>query len=224
MLDRLHLCVITDPSLAGRDHVAIAAAALDGGADMIQLRDKSGDLRALLPQARAIQALCRVHGAIFIVNDRLDLALAAGADGAHVGQDDLPPVAARRLLGPGKILGVSTHDRAQAEAACGAGADYIGFGPMFPTGTKDTGYTPRGLVGLREVRAAVGLPILAIGGITLETAADVIAAGATAPAVMSAIIAAPDIAGTAAAFRARVAGAKGLEGSRKDPDKGPRIA
>jgi len=213
VLDRLHLCVITDPSLAGRDHVVIAAAALDGGADMIQLRDKSGDLRALLPQARAIQALCRVHGAIFIVNDRLDLALAAGADGAHVGQDDLPAGAARRLLGPGKILGVSTHDRAQAEAACGAGADYIGFGPMFPTGTKDTGYTPRGLVGLREVRAAVGLPILAIGGITLETAADVIAAGATAPAVISAVADAPDVSAAASAFRARVASAKARTGS-----------
>ena len=218
MLDRLHLCVITDPSLAGRDHVVIAAAALDGGADMIQLRDMSGNLRALLPQARAIQALCRAHGAIFIVNDRLDLALSADADGAHVGQDDLPAGAARRLLGPGKILGVSTHDRAQAEAARRAGADYIGFGPMFPTGTKDTGYTPRGLSGLREVRAAVTLPILAIGGITLETAADVIAAGATAPAVISAVVAAPDITAAAAAFRARVAAAKGLTASQKASD------
>lgn len=209
MLDRLHLCVITDPSLAGRDHVAIAAAALDGGADMVQLRDKRGDLRALLPQARAIRALCSAHGAIFIVNDRLDLALAAGADGAHVGQDDLPAEAARRLLGPGKILGVSTHDRGQAEAARRARADYIGFGPMFLTGTKETGYAPRGLAGLREVRAAVGLPILAIGGITLEGVADVIAAGATAVAVISAIVAAPDMAAAAAAFRGRVAAIKG---------------
>jgi thiamine-phosphate pyrophosphorylase len=191
---------------------------------MIQLRDKTGDLRILLPQARAIQTLCRAHGAIFIVNDRLDLALAVGADGAHVGQEDLPAGAARRLLGPGRILGVSTHDRAQAEAARGAGADYIGFGPMFPTGTKDTGYSPRGLAGLREVRAAVGLPILAIGGITLETAAEVIAAGATAPAVISAIVAAPDIAAAASAFRARVVEAKGLERSRRGPHKGPRIA
>jgi thiamine-phosphate pyrophosphorylase len=210
VLDRLHLCVITDPGLAGRDHVAIASAALDGGADMIQLRDKRGDLRGLLPQARAIQTLCRAHGALFIVNDRLDLALAAGADGAHVGQDDLPAGAARRLLGPSRILGVSTHDRDQAEAARRAGADYIGYGPMFPTGTKDTGYPPRGLVGLREVRAAVRLPILAIGGISLETAADVIAAGAIAPAVISAIITAPDIAAAAAAFRARVLAAKGI--------------
>jgi thiamine-phosphate diphosphorylase len=210
VLHRLHLCVITDPALAGRDHLAIATAALSGGADMIQLRDKSGDLRALLPQARAIRALCRAHGAIFIVNDRLDLALAVAADGAHVGQEDLPPQAARRLLGPGRILGVSTHDREQAEAARAAGADYIGFGPMFPTGTKDTGYSPRGLAGLREVRAAVPLPILAIGGISLETAADVIAAGAAAPAVISAVAAAPDIAAAAAAFRARVAAAKAV--------------
>jgi thiamine-phosphate pyrophosphorylase len=209
VLDRLHLCVITDPGLAGRDHAAIAAAAVAGGADMIQLRDKSGDLRALLPQARAIQALCRAHGAIFIVNDRLDLALAAGADGVHVGQDDLPAEAARQLLGPGKILGVSAHTRGQAEAAQAGGADYIGFGPIFPTGTKETGYTPRGLGGLQEVRAAVRLPILAIGGISLERTADVIAAGATAPAVISAVVAAPDIAAAAAAFRARVAAAKG---------------
>ncbi len=221
MLGSLHLCVITDPKLApGRDHVAIAAAALAGGADMIQLRDKAGDLRELLPQARAIQALCRSHGAIFIVNDRLDLALAAEADGVHVGQEDLPAEAARRLLPPGRILGVSTHTREQAEAACLAGADYIGFGPMFPTGTKDTGYTPRGLEGLRDVRAAISLPILAIGGITLETVEGVIAAGATAPAVISAIVAVPDIAGAAAAFRERVAAAKARAGA----SRGPKVA
>ncbi|MBI2002034.1 MAG: thiamine phosphate synthase [candidate division NC10 bacterium] len=212
----LTLCVITDPKLApGRDHVAIAKAALAGGADMIQLRDKAGDLRELLPQARAIQALCRSQGAIFIVNDRLDLALAAGADGVHVGQEDLPAEAARRLLPPGRILGVSTHTPEQAEAARLAGADYIGFGPMFPTGTKDTGYTPRGLPGLRDVRAASSLPILAIGGITLDTVEGVIAAGATAPAVISAIVAAPDIAAAAAAFRERVAAARARAGASR---------
>lgn len=221
MLDSLHLCVITDPKLApGRDHVAIAAAALAGGADMVQLRDKAGDLRELLPQARAIQALCRSRAAIFIVNDRLDLALAAGADGVHLGQEDLPAEAARRLLPPGRILGVSTHTREQAEAARLAGADYIGFGPMFPTGTKDTGYPPRGLEGLRVIRAAVPLPILAIGGITLDTVEGVITAGATAPAVISAIVAAPDIAGAAAAFRERVAAAKARGGA----SRGPKVA
>lgn len=218
MLDRLHLCVITDATLApGRDHVAIARAALAGGADMIQLRDKTGDLRALVPQARAIQALCRSLGAVFIVNDRLDLALAAGADGAHVGQEDLPAEAARALLPPGRILGVSTHSREQAEAARECGADYIGFGPMFPTGTKDTGYAARGLEALRAIRAAVSLPILAIGGITLENVAEVIAAGATAPAVISAIVAAPDIAAAAAEFSRRILKAKGL-GDARAPD------
>jgi thiamine-phosphate pyrophosphorylase len=209
MLGRLHLCVITDPTLApGRDHVAIAEAALAGGADMIQLRDKTGALRDLLPQARAIQARCRAHGAFFIVNDRVDLALAADADGAHVGQEDLPAVSARLLLGPARLLGVSTHDPGQAEAAQRAGADYIGFGPMFATGTKDTGYTSRGPEAIREIRKVVVLPILAIGGITLENVTEVIAAGATAPAVISAVVRAADITAAAAAFRQRVMAAK----------------
>jgi len=204
------LCVITDPRLApGKDHVAIAREALVGGADMIKLRDKTPDLRRLLPQAREIQALCRQHHAHFIVNDRVDLALAAEADGAHVGQDDLPAEAARRLLGPDRLLGVSTHDRAQAEAAVRAGADYIGFGPMFGTGTKETGYTPRGPAFLAEIRAAVPVPILAIGGITPANVAEVIRAGATAPAVISAIVAAPDIVAATAEFRRAILAARG---------------
>lgn len=209
MLERLHLCVITDANLVpGRDHIAIAGAALAGGADMIQLRDKTGNLRDLLPQARAIQSLCRSRGAVFIVNDRVDLAMAADADGAHVGQEDLPAGSARRLLGPRRLLGVSTHDVMQAEEAQLAGADYIGFGPMFATGTKATGYTPRGLEALRGVRRAVSLPILAIGGIDLENVGSVIEAGATAPAVISAVVGAPDIGAAAADFRKRVNAAK----------------
>lgn len=205
-LEGCRLCVITDPALAaGRDHVQIAQAALAGGADIIQLRDKSGSLRDLLPQARAMQALCRAAGALFIVNDRVDLALAAEADGAHVGQEDLPAEAARRLLGPSRILGVSTHDAAQARRALADGADYIGFGPMFATGTKATGYSPRGAEGLRAIRALVGgLPILAIGGISLVNVAEVMRAGATAPAIISGVVAAPDIREAAAAFRARI--------------------
>ena len=213
MLERLHLCVITDANLVpDRDHAAIAEAALAGGADMIQLRDKTGSLRDLLPQARAIQALCRSRGALFIVNDRVDLALAADADGAHVGQEDLPAASTRRLLGPGRLMGVSTHSLAQAEAARQAGADYIGFGPMFTTGTKETGYTPRGLDALRGIRRAVSLPILAIGGIGLENVSLVIEAGATAPAVISAVVVAPDVAAAAAAFREKVGAAKAAHG------------
>jgi thiamine-phosphate pyrophosphorylase len=209
MLGRLHLCVITDTGQgSGRDHVEIARAALVGGAEMIQLRDKTGSLRELLPQACAIRLLCRSHGALFIVNDRLDLALAAEADGAHVGQEDLPAGEARRLLGPHRILGVSTHSVDQALAAREVGADYIGFGPIFPTGTKQTGYSPRGPAMLKEIRKAVSLPILAIGGITIENVGVVITAGATAPAVISAVVGAADIAAAAAAFRQRVLAAK----------------
>jgi thiamine-phosphate pyrophosphorylase len=212
MLDRLHLCVITDVILGpSHDHVAITEAALAGGADMIQLRDKTGNLRDLLPQARAIQARCRARGAVFIVNDRLDLALAADADGVHVGQEDLPADSARRLLGTGRILGVSTHNLQQAEEARTHGADYIGFGPMFVTGTKDTGYAPRSLDAIRGIRKVVALPILAIGGITLENVAEVIAAGATAPAVISAVVRTADITAAAAAFRQRVIAAKARE-------------
>ena len=213
MLGGLHLCVITDSRQgSGRDHLEIARAALVGGAEMIQLRDKTGSLRELLPQACAIRLLCRSHGALFIVNDRLDLALAAEADGAHVGQEDLPAAEARRLPGPNRILGVSTHSVDQALAAREAGADYIGFGPMFPTGTKQTGYSPRGPAILREVRNAVSFPILAIGGITLENVGVVIAAGATAPAVISAVVGAADIAAAAAALRQRVLAAKASRG------------
>ena len=216
-LGRMHLCVITDAGLIpGRDHLVVAEAALAGGADMIQLRDKTGDLRTLLPQARAIRTLCRSRGAAFIVNDRVDLALVVDADGAHVGQEDLPATHARRLLGPGRILGVSTHDAEQAEAAERAGADYIGFGPMFPTGTKETGYSPRGVAALRAIRARVSLPILAIGGVALENVSATIEAGATAPAVISAVVAAPDIAAAAAAFRRRVAAAKAGRRSARD--------
>ncbi len=221
MLPAVHLCVITDPYLVpGKDHVAIAEAALAGGADMIQLRDKRGSLHDLLPQARAIRALCRARGATFIVNDRVDLALAVDAEGAHVGQEDLPVEAARRLLGPRRILGVSTHSLAQAEAAVRASADYIGFGPMFATGSKDTGYTPRGLQGLREIRAAVQIPILAIGGICLENVAEVIRAGASAPAIISAVVAASDIAAAAAEFRRRILAAK-RPGDARPPDPAP---
>jgi thiamine-phosphate pyrophosphorylase len=221
MRQPVHLCVITDATLVpGRDHVAVAEAALAGGADMIQLRDKAPDLRRLLSEARRIRAACRAHGALFIVNDRLDLAVAVGADGVHVGQDDLPATEARRLLGPHLILGVSTHDVMQARAAVAAGADYIGFGPMFGTRTKDTGYAPRGTGMLRAVRNAVRLPIVAIGGITLENVGEVIAAGADAVAVISAVAGAPDVTAAAQGFRERVLDAgrrAGVPGSPESP-------
>ena len=163
-----------------------------GGARLLQLRWKPAPTAALLAAAREIRRLTREHGAHCFVNDRVDVAMAAGADGVHLGQEDLPLEAARRLLGEGAIIGISTHDVAQAEAAERGGADYVAFGPIFATETKVTGYSPRALEALREVRRAIRLPIVAIGGIHEDNAADVLAAGANAVAMISEIIAAPD--------------------------------
>lgn len=199
------LCVITDPSLArGLSHFDIAARAIDGGATMIQLRDKAAGPRQLLPDARRIAQLCRERSVRFIVNDRLDLALAAGADGVHLGQDDLPPTAARAILGSDKLLGVSTHSFEQALEAAEQGADYLGIGPIFATGTKATGYEPRGCDIIRQLRARIDLPLIAIGGITLDNVAEVIQAGAAGAAVISAIVGADDITAATAAFAAAI--------------------
>ena len=209
------LCVITDPELGrGRSHVDIVRQALEGGAPMIQLRDKSAGLRQLLPQAQEIASLCRERGAHFIVNDRLDLALAVNADGVHLGQDDLPPTAARAALGSGKILGVSTHSLEQAIRAAREGADYLGIGPIFPTSTKGTGYEPVGCAMIRQLRARLELPLIAIGGITLDTIGPVIRAGAAGVAVISAIAGAEDVTLATRGFLAAILEAE--EGSRSD--------
>ena len=176
---------------------------------MIQLRDKVAGPRQLLHEAREITQLCRARGVRFIVNDRLDLALAADADGVHLGQDDLPPKAARALLGAGKVLGVSTHSIEQALWAAEQGADYLGIGPIFATGTKATGYEPVGCDTIRQLRARIDLPLVAIGGITLSNVGEVIAAGAAGVAVISAIIGADDITAATAAFVTAIQQAKG---------------
>lgn len=203
--DACRLCVITDLSLArGLSHFDIAARAIAGGATMIQLRDKVAGPRQLLPEARRIAQLCRERGVRFIVNDRLDLALAADADGVHLGQDDLPPKAARAILGSNKLLGVSTHSLEQGLEAAEQGADYLGIGPIFATGTKATGYEPRGCDIIRQLRARIDLPLIAIGGITLENVGQVIQAGAAGAAVISAIVGAADITTATAAFAAAI--------------------
>lgn len=195
------LCVITDPELGhGLSHLEIARQAIEGGAPMIQLRDKLAGPGQLLPQARQMARLCRDRGVRFIVNDRLDLALTVDADGVHLGQDDLPPKAARALLGAGKILGVSTHSLEQAIQAAEDGADYLGIGPIFPTATKSTGYEPIGCDAIRQLRSRIDLPLLAIGGITLSNVGDAVRAGAAGAAVISAIIGCRDIARATQAF------------------------
>ena len=199
------LCVITDPALGrGLSHVDLAQRAIEGGASMIQLRDTSADPRQLLPQAREIATLCRERAVPFIVNDRLDLALAAGADGVHLGQDDLPPKVARAVLGSEKFLGVSTHSLDQAIQATEDGADYLGIGPIFATSTKATGYEPLGCAMIRQLRARIDLPLIAIGGITLDNVGEVIRTGAAGVAVISAVVGADDIVAAARAFLAAI--------------------
>ena len=194
------LYVVLDRGAAGdRDLVPLLDAVLAGGCRVVQLREKIMPLSDLYPVARALRQRCREAGCLFIVNDRVDLALAVEADGVHVGQDDLPAREARRLLRPGMILGVSTHDESQARRARDDGADYVAVGSMFPTGSK-TGFRLVGPDLLRRVRPEIRVPLVAIGGITVENVAEVIRAGADAVAVISAVCASPDPAAAARRF------------------------
>jgi len=188
------LYVIIDPAVApARDEIEIARAALDGGARLIQLRDKTRQIGLQLPVAEALQALCRERGALFIVNDHVDLALAAGADGVHVGQKDLPVAIVRRIVPREMLIGCSTNNAEEARRAEADGADYVSVGRLFPTGSKDD-TRPATTDTLRAVKAAVSLPVCAIGGINESNIDDVLAAGADMAAVIAAVIAAPDIA------------------------------
>ncbi len=164
-----------------------------GGVRLLQLRVKQRPTRSFVSLATEVKQICRRYQCTFILNDRVDIALVVEADGVHVGQEDLPLLAARRILGPDKIIGVSTHTLQQALTAEQEGADYIGFGPLFGTTTKATGYTARGLEQLQEMRKQVRIPIVAIGGITAERAASALQAGADAVATISDIVLAPDI-------------------------------
>jgi thiamine-phosphate pyrophosphorylase len=186
-----HLYAMVDTA-AGHEPVALARILLDSGARILQLRLKDYPSRDLLTIATAIAVLCHERGALFIVNDRADIAKLAGADGVHVGQDDLPLAAARMIVGDSMIVGVSTHSVEQARAAEAGGADYIGFGAIYSGGLKNVA-NAQGLERLRAVRAAVKLPIVAIGGITEATVPAVLEAGADAVAVITDIVRAPDL-------------------------------
>ncbi len=166
--------------------------AIRAGIRLFQYRDKRGNRRSICETALRLSAAAKAAGALFIVNDHADIARAVDAHGVHLGQDDLPIGIAQKVLGPEGIIGISTHSVGQAREAVAGGADYIGFGPVFPTATKDAGPV-QGLEMLRRVRSEVSIPIIAIGGITLENAGDVIAAGADGLAVISAVLGAADI-------------------------------
>jgi thiamine-phosphate pyrophosphorylase len=179
-------------SAARQPPVELARLLLEGGARVIQLRLKEASARDQFVAAVAIAELCHKSGALLLVNDRPDIALLAGADGVHLGQEDVPLRAARRLLGTRAIIGVSTHNLEQAVKAESEGADYIGFGPMYPGGLKRT-VTPVGLESLRDVRAAVKLPIVAIGAIRQANVREVLNAGANSVAIISDVIQAENI-------------------------------
>lgn len=196
----LDLYVITDEALAGGlPHAVIAQRAVAGGATVIQLRDKALPLRELTRVAQEIRTITRKAGALFIVNDRLDVALACGADGVHLGQGDLSCCTARQLAPSGFIIGISAGSVEEAVDAERAGADYVAVSPVFSTGSKIDAGPGHGLPLVKMIRSAVRIPVIGIGGIGSENARGVIDAGADGIAVISAVVSQPDI--TAAARR-----------------------
>ena len=199
---RLHAILDVDVAAARGWRVAdLAAAFLDGGAPVVQLRAKQLASGPFLDCCDQLVTLAGHYRAAVIVNDRADLAGMSGAAGAHVGQEDLPPAAARRLLGPAAIVGLSTHTTAQIDGAAAEPVDYVAVGPVFGTRTKDTGYNAVGLPLVSEaVVRAKGRPIVAIGGITLDNAREVIAAGASGVAVITDLLATNDPAARVAAY------------------------
>ena len=186
-----HFYAIADSSF-GDEPVGLVGALLTGGAKIIQIRIKDLPTGRLLETACRAVALCHQYGATVLINDRADVALLAGADGVHLGQQDLPLQEARELLGPDRIIGVSTASLEQALSAEAEGADYIGFGPLYAGGLKQN-LVGKGLDALRKVRAAVKIPVVAIGGITESNASDALAAGADAVAIITAVLKSSDI-------------------------------
>lgn len=192
--------LITESACGGRDWFEVAAAAVRGGADILQLREKSLDGKALLDRARRLVELCRSFGVLSIINDRPDIAVLAGADGVHVGQDDLPPAEARKIVGSERLVGVSTHEPEQALRALEAGADYIGAGPVWRSSTKPREISP-GLAYLRVLRG-FPRPVFAIAGITPERVREVQSTGVGRIAVTAAVTGAPDVEAACRTLRA----------------------
>lgn len=209
MSHRFDLYVITDEALShGLTHAEIARRAIAGGADVIQLRDKRMGGRELLNSAVQIRALTKKAGVLFIVNDRLDIALSCGADGVHLGQDDMPARLARPLCPPGFIIGVSAGTLEEAVQAVRDGADYIGLGPICYTGSKKDAGPVCGFNLITQVKKNVSLPVVAIGGIGPDNVQDAIAAGADGLAVISAVVSQDDIALAAKRLKSLIDGAK----------------
>jgi len=205
------LYAILDPEQTnGRAIEEVLRELLRAGVKMLQLRAKSLAAKDFLALAKLVRSETESHNCRLIVNDRADIAMACNADGVHLGQEDLPLEVGRRLLG-NKIIGISTHDIKQARQAQRGGADYIGFGPIFGTQTKDTGYAARGTDMLKEIRAAVSIPIVAIGGITEHNVSQVWQAGADSAAIISDILRSKDITAKIAGILTQSRRADGIE-------------
>ena len=220
------LYAIVDVAVAarvGRDPVALAAAFLAGGATILQIRAKDVESGAFLEVCRTVVGLARPYRAAVVVNDRTDLALLSGAHGVHVGQDDLAPADVRTLLGPDAIVGLSTHTVAQIEQARREPISYLAVGPVFGTGTKATGYDAVGLALVEQAVAAAGdLPVVAIGGITIDRARSVLDAGATSVAVITDLVATGDPEARVAEYVRQLSGAAGKRGDGRVPPRGSK--
>jgi thiamine-phosphate pyrophosphorylase len=216
----MRLYGVLDPERAhGRDLATVAAAAAAGGCTLIQYRDKKADTRTFVTRARALKAALKDTKVPLLINDRVDVALATGADGVHVGQEDMHPSDARRLLGPGAIIGITIKTPAQADELFRLPVDYACIGGVFASASKDNPGHPIGLDGLGRIifrahLAAAGTPVAAIAGIDAMNAASVIGAGADGVAVISAVFAADDVEGAARGMRAIVDRALAARGTR----------
>ena len=199
-IGRFH--VLTDIYLQNRySHVELTSMALAGGADTIQFRSKSGSTRELIEIAIQMKTLCRKAGVPLIINDRVDIALAAGADGVHLGQDDFPIPLARKLLGPDAIIGGSAGDMEEAQKCLADGADYIGSGPVYGTVSKSDAGPATGVENIRIIAGQIPLPVIAIGGVTADNVKELIDAGAYGVAVISAVCLNDDPEAAARRFR-----------------------
>ena len=195
------LCLVTDRELSrGRPLVEVVSRAVMGGVTMVQLREKTATTRTFIEEARALKAVLAGEGVPLIVNDRVDIALAVGADGVHVGQHDMPVEAVRALVGPGKIVGLSITDEAQIGRADAGAADYLGIGPVHAQKTKPDASAPLGLGGFAKLRRLTAKPVLAIGGVKADDVPMLAEEGASGVAVVSAIMAAQDPEAAARAF------------------------
>lgn len=206
----LRVYLVTDPDMPGDlGLVGTCRKAMEAGVRIVQLRDKKASTRSLVATAEELLKATRESSALLLVNDRVDVAMAAGADGVHLGQDDMPAADARRLLGPEAVIGVSVRTREEAELARSQGADYLAANLVFPTETKTDLPSPLGLEGVARLRRSTRLPLVAIGGIDHRNAADVVRVGADGVAVVSAIMASNKPGRAAARLLAAVEGAVG---------------